>query len=129
VSASYNRVTCASGKAKETYSGGKRDLLRRKKRPTLEAKETYSGGKRDLLWRQKRPTQEAKETYSGGKRDLLRRQKRPTLEAKETYSYTNVGHVCVSLTCAKTHGYHKREGEREGDEWCVPIKLSPPPAS
>jgi hypothetical protein len=70
VSASYNRVTCASGKAKETYSGGKRDLLRRQKRPTLEAKETYSGGKRDLLWRQKRPTQEAKETYSGGKRDV-----------------------------------------------------------
>ncbi len=44
--------------------------MRQQKRPTLEAKETYSGGKRDLLWRQKRPTLEAKETYTGGKRDL-----------------------------------------------------------
>jgi len=49
-------LTCAS--AKETYSGGKRDLLRRQKRPTLEAKETYSGGQRDLHWRQKRPKPE-----------------------------------------------------------------------
>jgi hypothetical protein len=38
-----------------------------KKRPNVEAKETYCGGKRDLLWRQKRPTVEAKETYYGGK--------------------------------------------------------------
>jgi hypothetical protein len=28
----------------------------------MEAKETYYGGKRDLLWRQKRPAMEAKET-------------------------------------------------------------------
>jgi hypothetical protein len=57
-----------------------------KKRPTVEAKETYCGGKRDLLWRQKRPTVEAKETYCGGKRDLLWRQKRPTMEAKVSKS-------------------------------------------
>jgi hypothetical protein len=37
----------------------------------MEAKETYYRGKRDLLWRQKRPTVEAKETYYRGKRDLL----------------------------------------------------------
>jgi len=27
-----------------------RQRVRQQKRPTLEAKETYSGGKRDLLW-------------------------------------------------------------------------------
>ena len=35
--------------AKETYYRGKRDLLKRQKRPTIEAKETYYRGKRDLL--------------------------------------------------------------------------------
>jgi len=37
----------------------------------MEAKESYYGGKGDLLERQKRPTIEAKETYYRGKRDLL----------------------------------------------------------
>jgi len=31
------------------YFRGKRDLLQRQKRPTIEAKETYYRGKRDLL--------------------------------------------------------------------------------
>jgi hypothetical protein len=44
---------------------------KRQKRPTIEAKETYYGGKRDLLWMQNRPTIESKETYYRGKRDLL----------------------------------------------------------
>jgi len=57
--------------AKETYYTGKRDLLYRQKRPTIQAKETYYTGKRDLLYRQKRPTIQAKETYYKGKRDLL----------------------------------------------------------
>ena len=35
--------------SKETYCRGKRDLLHRQKRPTVEAKETYYRGKRDLL--------------------------------------------------------------------------------
>ena len=34
-------------------------------------------GKRDLIKRQKRPIQEAKGTYSRGKRDLFKRQNRP----------------------------------------------------
>ena len=55
--------------------------IKRQKRPTMEAKETYYGGKRDLLW----PTMAAKETYYGGKRDLLWRQKRPTMEANVMY--------------------------------------------
>ena len=41
-------IACLS-EAKETYYRGKRDLLQRQKRPTIEAKETYYSGKRDLL--------------------------------------------------------------------------------
>jgi len=33
----------------ETYYRGKRDLLQRQKRPTIEAKESYYRGKRVLL--------------------------------------------------------------------------------
>jgi hypothetical protein len=39
-----------------------------KKRPTIEAKETYYGGKRDLLERQKTMVLQL---YYRGKRDLL----------------------------------------------------------
>jgi hypothetical protein len=54
------------GKSGHTWTRyrGKRDLLQRQKRPSIEAKETYYRGKR-------RPTTEAKETYYRGKRDLV----------------------------------------------------------
>jgi hypothetical protein len=39
----------------------------------MEAKETYYGGKRDLLWMQKRPTMEAKDCFAvGAKRYAVR---------------------------------------------------------
>ena len=63
-------------KAREAYYGGKRDLLSRQKRPTMEAKEAYQRPTieaKKAYERQKRPTVEAKEAYYRGKRGLLMR--------------------------------------------------------
>jgi hypothetical protein len=69
--------------AKETYSYGKRDLVREKYRPSPVKKagtsKRPSYGPKNLFILQKRPIH--------NKRDLFIWQKRPIHMAKETYSY------------------------------------------